>query len=29
MKNAMRRAVGVYESVEVDTLDFDIIPGHC
>ncbi len=27
LKNAMTRAVGVYESVEVDTLDFDIIPG--
>jgi PPM family protein phosphatase len=27
MKNAMTRAVGVYESVEVDTLDFDIMAG--
>lgn len=27
LKNAMTRAVGVYESVEVDTLDFDIISG--
>jgi len=27
LKNAMTRAVGVYESVEVDTLDFDIIAG--
>jgi serine/threonine protein phosphatase PrpC/CRP-like cAMP-binding protein len=27
LKNAMTRAVGVYEHVEVDTLDFDIIPG--
>ncbi|MEX1364074.1 MAG: cyclic nucleotide-binding domain-containing protein, partial [Nannocystaceae bacterium] len=27
LKNAMTRAVGVYESVEVDTLDFDVIPG--
>ena len=27
MKNAVTRAVGVYESVEVDTLDFDVIPG--
>jgi len=26
LKNAMTRAVGVYESVEVDTLDFDVIP---
>jgi serine/threonine protein phosphatase PrpC len=26
-KNAVTRAVGVYESVEVDTLDFDILPG--
>lgn len=26
-RNAMTRAVGVYETVEVDTLDFDIIPG--
>jgi len=25
-KNAVTRAVGVYESVEVDTLDFDILP---
>ncbi len=29
LKNAMTRAVGVFESVEVDTLDFDIIPGDC
>jgi serine/threonine protein phosphatase PrpC len=28
-KNAMTRAVGVYENVEVDTLDFDVIPGDC
>ena len=27
MKNAVTRAVGVYESVEVDTLDFDVLPG--
>lgn len=27
LKNAMTRAVGVYPMVEVDTLDFDIIPG--
>jgi serine/threonine protein phosphatase PrpC len=27
LRNAMTRAVGVYESVEVDTLDFDIIAG--
>lgn len=27
MKNAVTRAVGVYESVEVDTLDFDILAG--
>jgi serine/threonine protein phosphatase PrpC/CRP-like cAMP-binding protein len=27
MKNAVTRAVGVYESVEVDTLDFDILGG--
>jgi serine/threonine protein phosphatase PrpC len=27
LKNAMTRAVGVYDSVEVDTLDFDIISG--
>jgi serine/threonine protein phosphatase PrpC len=27
MKNAMTRAVGVYSNVEVDTLDFDVIPG--
>jgi PPM family protein phosphatase len=27
LKNAMTRAVGVYEHVEVDTLDFDIVPG--
>lgn len=26
-KNAVTRAVGVYPSVEVDTLDFDILPG--
>jgi PPM family protein phosphatase len=26
-KNAVTRAVGVYSSVEVDTFDFDIIPG--
>jgi serine/threonine protein phosphatase PrpC len=26
-KNAITRAVGVYESVEVDTLDFDALPG--
>jgi serine/threonine protein phosphatase PrpC/CRP-like cAMP-binding protein len=26
-KNAVTRAVGVYESVQVDTLDFDILPG--
>ncbi len=26
-KNAITRAVGVYESVEVDTLDFDILSG--
>jgi serine/threonine protein phosphatase PrpC len=26
-KNAVTRAVGVYETVEVDTLDFDILPG--
>ncbi|MCP4599702.1 MAG: Stp1/IreP family PP2C-type Ser/Thr phosphatase [Proteobacteria bacterium] len=26
-KNAVTRAVGVYESVEVDTIDFDVIPG--
>lgn len=26
-KNAVTRAVGVYESVEVDTLDFDTLPG--
>lgn len=26
-KNAVTRAVGVYESVEVDTLDFDVLPG--
>ena len=26
-KNAITRAVGVYESVEVDTLDFDVMPG--
>lgn len=26
-KNAVTRAVGVYESVEVDTLDFDCLPG--
>ena len=27
LKNAMTRAVGVYESVEVDTLDFDVLAG--
>jgi len=27
MRNAVTRAVGVYESVEVDTLDFDVLPG--
>ena len=26
-KNAVTRAVGVYQSVEVDTLDFDLMPG--
>ena len=26
-KNAVTRAVGVYASVEVDTLDFDLLPG--
>jgi serine/threonine protein phosphatase PrpC len=26
-KNAVTRAVGVYESVDVDTLDFDVLPG--
>ena len=26
-KNAVTRAVGVYSSVEVDTFDFDILPG--
>jgi len=26
-KNAVTRAVGVYESVEVDTLHFDVLPG--
>ena len=26
-KNAVTRAVGVYGSVEVDTFDFDILPG--
>ncbi|MBK8482364.1 MAG: cyclic nucleotide-binding domain-containing protein [Proteobacteria bacterium] len=26
-RNAVTRAVGVYESVEVDTLDFDVLPG--
>lgn len=26
-KNAVTRAVGVYESVEVDVLDFDVLPG--
>jgi serine/threonine protein phosphatase PrpC len=26
-KNAVTRAVGVYPSVEVDTLDFDVLPG--
>jgi hypothetical protein len=27
MKNAVTRAVGVYESVETDTLDFDVLAG--
>lgn len=27
LKNAVTRAVGVYASVEVDTLDFDVLPG--
>jgi serine/threonine protein phosphatase PrpC len=27
MKNAVTRAVGVYETVEVDTLDFDVLAG--
>jgi len=26
-RNAVTRAVGVYESVEVDTFDFDVLPG--
>lgn len=26
-KNAVTRAVGVYESVEVDAIDFDVLPG--
>jgi len=26
-KNAVTRAVGVYETVQVDTIDFDILPG--
>jgi serine/threonine protein phosphatase PrpC len=26
-QNAVTRAVGVYESVEVDTIDFDVLPG--
>ena len=26
-KNAVTRAVGVYESVEADTMDFDVLPG--
>lgn len=26
-KNAVTRAVGIYETVDVDTLDFDILPG--
>lgn len=26
-KNAVTRAVGVYETVEVDTFDFDVLPG--
>lgn len=26
-KNAVTRAVGVYESVEVDTIDFEVLPG--
>jgi serine/threonine protein phosphatase PrpC len=28
-KNAVTRAVGVYESVQVDTFDFDALPGDC
>ncbi len=28
-KNAVTRAVGVYESVEIDTLDFDVLGGDC
>jgi PPM family protein phosphatase len=28
-KNAVTRAVGVYESVEVDTFDFDVLAGDC
>jgi len=28
-KNAVTRAVGVYESVQVDTFDFDVLPGDC
>jgi serine/threonine protein phosphatase PrpC len=28
-KNAVTRAVGVYESVEVDTIDFDVLKGDC
>jgi len=27
IQNAMTRAVGVYESVEVDTFEFDVLPG--
>jgi PPM family protein phosphatase len=27
IQNAMTRAVGVYDSVEVDTFDFDVLPG--
>lgn len=27
MKNAVTRAVGVYESVEIDVFDFDVLPG--
>src|SRR4030095_3834372 len=26
-KNAVTRAVGVYETVQVDTIDFDVLPG--
>jgi serine/threonine protein phosphatase PrpC len=28
-KNAVTRAVGVYASVQVDTFDFDVLPGDC